>query len=231
MWPPVLINLLSERLCIITFDNRGMGFSTADDREFSVELFARDTIELLDRLKVRSAHIAGWSMGSFIAQEIAIRDPERVRKLILMGASCGGDEALWPDDETWNAVIDLKGTMKERVGRMFSNLFPASWLNKNPDPSLFFPEIRSPVRDDILKRQADTLKSWKGSFPRRDWISSETLIIAGTEDRVIPLKNAYILGEGIKNSRIEEIQGGGHGFFFQFPEKTAQIILDFINSG
>ena len=73
----------SRRYRVITFDNRGVGRTDAPDAAYSIEMMAGDTVGLMDALEIESAHVLGISMGGFIAQEIAIRFPERVRSLVL----------------------------------------------------------------------------------------------------------------------------------------------------
>lgn len=68
---------------VILFDNRGMGYSSENNGSFSIALFANDTADLMDALGLDSAHIFGSSMGSVIAQELALEHPEKVDWLIL----------------------------------------------------------------------------------------------------------------------------------------------------
>jgi alpha-beta hydrolase superfamily lysophospholipase len=77
MWSPTLLKELSLNHKVIIFDDRGVGKSTVGTKEFSINQFANDTIGLLDALKIEHADILGFSMGSFIAQEIA-KTPDRV---------------------------------------------------------------------------------------------------------------------------------------------------------
>lgn len=228
MWPPAMMQALAKNRRVIVFDNRGLGFSSASGQIFSIELFAEDAKALMDALNIEQAHVLGWSMGAFIAQELALRHPRRVAGLILLAGSCGGDESLWPDDEIWKVLTDLSGTLEERVQRMFSNLFPEDWLRAHPDPSAYFPPITAPVDDQNLLRQARTLKAWPGSCSRLPDLAANTLIIAGSEDRVIPPGNTEILADRIPNASTTHIQGGGHGFFFQFPERIAQEVNTFL---
>ena len=72
---------------VILFDNRGMGYSTENNETFSLSLFANDTAGLMDALDISSAHIFGSSMGSVIAQEMALEYPDKVDSLILSSAS------------------------------------------------------------------------------------------------------------------------------------------------
>lgn len=96
MWSPTLLKQLSSNRSVIIFDNRGAGESSVGTKEFSINQFANDTIGLLDALGIQKADILGSSMGSFIAQELALKNPNRVNNLILHTSSCGGDEAVPP---------------------------------------------------------------------------------------------------------------------------------------
>ena len=96
LWPPELLSELASHNQVIIFDNRGMGKTTASDKEFTMELFANDTAGLLDALNISRAHVLGWSMGTFIAQELVLNYPDKVDKVILYAADCGGNEAISP---------------------------------------------------------------------------------------------------------------------------------------
>ncbi len=228
MWPPALIEPLAQNRRVIVFDNRGLGFSTSSSQDYSIELFARDAGALLDALGIAQAHVLGWSMGAFIAQELALDHPQKVSKLILLAGSCGGDQAIWPDEDVWNSLTDLSGTLEQRVQRMFANLFPTHWLRANPDPGAYFPPVTAPVDDRNLLRQAATLKDWPGSWSRLPKLSQNTLILIGEQDAVIPAANANRLAERIPRAEVTRIPDGGHGFFFQFPDLTAHIVNGFL---
>ncbi|MBC8443896.1 MAG: alpha/beta fold hydrolase, partial [Deltaproteobacteria bacterium] len=85
---------LSEHFRVIVFDNRGAGRSDKPNMEYSIRLFAEDTAALMAVLDIPDASILGVSMGGYIAQELAINHPDRVRKMILGCTSCGGGRAL-----------------------------------------------------------------------------------------------------------------------------------------
>ncbi|WP_161788443.1 alpha/beta fold hydrolase [Desulfonatronum thiodismutans] len=228
MWPPALIQGLARDRRVIVFDNRGMGFSGSSDAPYSIELFAEDALAVLDGLGIEAAHVLGWSMGAFIAQELVLGHPRRVDKLILLTGSCGGEAAIWPDEATWNSLADLSGTLEERIQRMLNNLFPQGWLRQNPDPSAYLPPITAPIIDAHIQRQAQTLRSWPGACDRLSTISKPVLVITGTEDRVIPPENAHILTQALPHARAVEIQGGGHGVMYQEPERLAGLIDGFL---
>ena len=89
MWDTRMVNQLAQHYRVIAFDNRGMGNSTSSDRDYTIRLFANDTAAFMDALGIKKAHVMGWSMGTFVAQELALGYPEKVDKLILYAGSPG----------------------------------------------------------------------------------------------------------------------------------------------
>ncbi len=71
-----------------------MGYTTSSDTPFSLGLFADDASGLLDALNISRAHVLGWSMGADIAQEMVLRHPGKVDRLILYAGTCGGNESV-----------------------------------------------------------------------------------------------------------------------------------------
>jgi pimeloyl-ACP methyl ester carboxylesterase len=82
-WPGTIIEELSKKYQLILLDNRGMGYTTANDEEFTYKLFADDVIGLLDTLKIKSVNVFGVSMGSVIAQELLLEYSQRINKAII----------------------------------------------------------------------------------------------------------------------------------------------------
>ena len=93
-WTKDFINALSRRFQLILIDNRGMGYSTANDAKFSYRLFADDLVGFLDALGVEKANLFGFAMGSAITQEVLVDYPQRVNKAVLCGPCLYGKEML-----------------------------------------------------------------------------------------------------------------------------------------
>ena len=140
LWDPDMLDALAEKHRVITFDNRGMGETTAGTREFTMEQFADDTAGLIDALGIDRAHVLGWSMGTNIVTELALRNPDMVNKLILYAADPGGEQAIQPTPAVMKEMTDTSGTPRERDERLVKLLFPPDWLDKHgggtPDRSL-----------------------------------------------------------------------------------------------
>lgn len=91
-WPEETINMLSKKYQLIISDNRGMGYSTANDTEFTYKLFANDILGLMDKLKIKKAHVLGFSMGSTITQQLLLENSQRFKKAIIYAPSTDGSE-------------------------------------------------------------------------------------------------------------------------------------------
>lgn len=228
LWESGLIRQLAARFKVIIFDNRGMGNTTAGTREFSIEQFADDTSGLMDALGISQAHVLGWSMGSLIAQELALRHPSKVNKLILYAAH--SDSHMFPPaPDVIQRLTDPSGTPQERGMRYIGVLFPASWLRSNGErvKEIFFRPMGN-IRQETLARQATAIDTWKGSSERLDRILKPTLLVAGTEDVLVVPKNALYLKDKIAGAQLRLMETGGHGVMFQYPDRFSKIVTDFL---
>jgi pimeloyl-ACP methyl ester carboxylesterase len=97
-WPPGFIPRLATRLSVISFDNRGTGRSDKPPAGYEFSNMAKDLVGLLDNLGLERVHLFGFSMGGAIAQEVAIRDADRIDRLILFGTFCGG---VWAEPASY----------------------------------------------------------------------------------------------------------------------------------
>ncbi|MDN5339988.1 MAG: hypothetical protein PWQ30_1097 [Euryarchaeota archaeon] len=230
LWSPALIEGLAKDHRVIVFDNRGMGLTTASDAPFSLELFADDTAGLMSALNISRAHVLGWSMGADIAQELALRHPERVDALILVAGDCGGDEAVPPTDEVLARLTDTEGTPEERGARLLGLLFPPDWFADHQDLSSYFPEVTESSSPESVERQAAAMATWNGTYDRLPGITQRTLVVTGTEDIITLPENAFILGERIPGAWVVQFAGGGHGLMYQDPDGLARVVLFFIGA-
>ena len=229
MWSPALIAGLAQNHQVIVFDNRGMGLTSSSGKEFSIKLFADDVAGLMSALNIKKADILGWSMGSYVAQELALNYPDKVNKVILYAADAGGDKAIHIPDSI-KQLTDTSGTERERGERLLRLIFPAEWLKANPDPRKYMPVPTTPVLPDSVKRQNSAIEKWTGTYDRLSTIKSPVLLVTGTDDVIVPPQNAIMLADRIPNAWLIQIKGGGHGLMYQYPEKLIDIADLFLSS-
>jgi len=228
LWDPQFLENLASQYQVIVFDNRGMGDTTTGTKEFTMEQFAEDTAGLMDVLGIGRAHVLGWSMGTNIAQEVALRHPDKVSKLVLYAADCGGEQAVLPSPEVMEELTDTSGTAKERGERLFKLLFPEEWLQRYPDFYKQFPKPNEKTSPENIERQTQAMEKWPGTYDRLPDIRSSTLVATGTEDVLTPPQNSLIIINRIPGAWLVQIEGAGHGLMYQFPDRLASIISEFL---
>jgi pimeloyl-ACP methyl ester carboxylesterase len=226
-WNPPVLAALARYYRVVIFDNRGTGYSGSSEKEYSIPLFAEDTVRLMDALDLSSADLIGHSMGAMIAQEIALGHPDRVNRLVLVSGDCGGRHAVRMSREVWQTLIDKRGNLQEQAERMFSILFPPQWLREN-DPWNACPAVYETTPEENTARQRETLWSWDGTCDRLPEIRSPTLVVTGTDDVIILPENSVLLARRIPGARLVQFPDGGHGLMYQFPDEFSDVVLSFL---
>jgi pimeloyl-ACP methyl ester carboxylesterase len=227
----------SKHYRMVVFDNRGVGKSSKPSELYTVKTMADDTIGLMDHLGFDRAHIIGTSLGGMIAQELAINHPGRVDKLVLVcttadtgnindsvvqemgleaGASEGDLEAL--------ANKDLQKVM----GAVTSLAF-----NRRSFRLLIVPLFKLFLRFigvDGIKGQLRAANS-HSTLDRLHQIKAPTLVIAGTNDRIIPFVSSETIAEKIPGAKLVSFEGGSHAFFVEMSGRFNKVVLDFLKEG
>ena len=140
MWSPLLLEqLISSNYSVIIFDNRGAGNTTAGAKQFSISQLAKDTAGLLDALKISKADVLGWSMGSYIAQELTLANPDKVNNLILYASGCGGKNATPTNPKIMQMISNASISFQQKVEKDVPFLFPTKWFKANPNYLNYFP--------------------------------------------------------------------------------------------
>jgi pimeloyl-ACP methyl ester carboxylesterase len=228
LWSPRLLQLLGQSHHVFIFDNRGMGHSTASEDEYSIPLFALDTLGFMDACGIQKATVLGWSMGAEVSQELEITYPDRVQSLVLISPSVGGKEQIPPDDDVLKKLGDTSGGPLIRGLRLLHLLFPNEWLNAHAAVWNYFPVNATMNPHESSLRQLKAIMDWAGSASRLHEIKCPTLIITGKEDIVFPTGNSTLLAAGIDGSRLVQFPDAGHGVMYQYTEKVAKEIDAFI---
>jgi len=235
VWPTSLLQELSSNHTVIIFDNRGVGNTTSGTRSFSIGQFANDTIGLLDALNIQRADILGFSMASFIAQQLTLMHPERVNRLVLYGASCGGQEGIPQTPEVASTISDFVNNRSQNVDAFLSVTFPPEWMGMHPNYLETIPKTTEIVLSTTLAKQFNVVedwlsRNWTGVCNQLQNISMPTLIITGTEDVAVPAANSLILVQKIPDAWLVQIKGAGHGLMFQYPEQFSEVVKTFLEN-
>ncbi|MDQ5870091.1 MAG: alpha/beta hydrolase [Thermoproteota archaeon] len=230
IWDQRFIQNLASVYTVVIFDNRGMGQTTAGDTNTnsSISQFANDTAGLIDGLGFKKASVLGWSMGGFIAQELALNHPDKVDRVILYVTSCGGKEAVFPGPDVLKNT-DTTGTLKEQHDRIAYMMFSKEWIKQVPNYSDYLPISNESIPASSVEKQWNAILNWDGTCSRVHSITQPTLVIGGTSDGLTLPANFLLLTERIPDSWSIQIRGGGHGLMYQFPDALSQSIMLFLS--
>ena len=228
LWEPGLIHTLSSFFKLIVFDNRGMGNTEEGQRSFTIEQFADDTAGLMDALGIRQAHVLGWSMGALIAEEVVLRHPDKVNKLVLYAAHCNAG-LFPPTPEVIQKLTDTSGTPEEQGMRFISVLFPSDWLQSHGEriKEIFYRPMGN-ISTKTMAKQSMAIGTWKGCCDRLGEIKNPTLLITGADDLLVPPQNTRYLVGKFPNAKSELCENSGHGLMFQFPDIFSEKVMDFL---
>jgi pimeloyl-ACP methyl ester carboxylesterase len=227
IWEEATLVRLAERYRVIVFDNRGMGDTEAGTREFSISQFAEDTYGLIQALGIGKCHVLGWSMGSLIAQELALAHPELVSRLVLYASFA--DWSNPPSQETIELLSDASGTGEERGMRWVQTLFPPQWLAANGRRvGEIFSRPLGNVPGESVKRQQEAIERWEGSRDRLGQFETPTLLLCGKEDVLVPPENSLLMAGLMPRATLRILPETGHGLMFQEPGIFCSIVLGFL---
>lgn len=212
---------------IIALDIPGTGESPATPFPYRLWMMARLVGRLLEQLKIERVDILGVSWGGTLAQQFALQNPRRCRRLVLAATATGG--MLVPGDLSVLAKMTTPrrfkdpNFMKENLGALYGGL-------ARTDPELlaeFARLSRSPSRRGYLYQQM-ALAGWV-SAPLLPLLRQPTLILAGNDDPLVPMVNARIMARLIPHSTLVELDDG-HLFLFTKARESAASVDRFLDS-
>lgn len=227
-WGKPFKALLEDSFECVAFDNRGAGLSGPPEEPFTTAEMAADAVGLLDALDIERAHVLGISMGGMIAQELALAHPDRILTLTLGCTYCGGEGSQLTDPADSTPMLEAMASGDpERI-------FRAAWeLNASPgfraEESRYaaFHEMASalPVAQETTQLQLQAIFGHDTSA-RLGEVALPTLVIHGSEDKVLPVPNGHQVASLIPGSRLEIYEGCGHLFWWEQPERSAELIRE-----
>ncbi len=231
-WDPRIVDAIAQNRHVITFDNRGVGSSTGSVPD-SVEAMADDAYTFIKALGFDTIDIFSFSLGGMVAQDLVVKHPELVRKLVLTGTGPRGGK-----------------DMDKVVGVTYYDILRATLTRSDPKEFLFFNRNATgkPAAKAFIKRlhertiDRDTDMPLKGfqtqlkaiqKFGRSapsdlSKLTQPTLIANGDNDRMVPSVLSEDLHRRIKNSTLVIYPDSGHGGIFQFHEKFAPVAAEFL---
>jgi len=217
--------LTGAGLRVLTFDNRGVGRSGRPPGPYSIDSMADDAVAVLDAAGEPAAHVYGISLGGMIAQRIALRHPDRVHRLVLGASTPGGPRAIAADGDT-QAFLRRRAEMPAEEAVWASvpyNYAPATRrehgqrIAEDIEQRLRFPIEPAPYAAQLAAALGHDAHAELGA------IDAPTLVLHGTEDRLLPPANGELLAAGIPGARVERLPGAAHLYFTDAPGADAAV--------
>ena len=227
-WGEPFLGALDGDFELILYDHPGTGLSGPIVGDSETPGLAEVALGLLDALQVERAHAFGFSMGGMVAQELALAAPERVATLTLAATSCGGTQSKPTSPETVQALTtavlsgDREHILKVAFGLLFSRGFAAHAANFPPfaEAARIHP---APITTTLDERCALPAHD---AFSRLRGLAVPTLVVHGTEDRLLDAVNGDLVASMVPGARLELLDGVGHLLFWEQPERVAQLVRE-----
>jgi pimeloyl-ACP methyl ester carboxylesterase len=189
-------------------------------------------LEVLDALKLNHFDLVGSCVGGWIAAELAVRHPEKIRKLVLIGAT-----GLFVKGAR---IGDLFMMAQPERGSSYAGLRELLFANSEEPRALeLFPDGMGEIEDELRRYQMLRLGSRIGFKPpyfynyslrnRLHRITSPALVLWGEKDNTVPRVHGETYAQLIPNARLEIIPGAGHSAHVEKPDETAKLVLDFLS--
>jgi pimeloyl-ACP methyl ester carboxylesterase len=232
-WDPALIDALATDREVILVDYPGVGASSGEpDR--TIAAAARQMLAFIAALGLDRVDLLGFSIGGFVAQEIALVRPTLVRRLVL--AATGPKGA--PGMHGWRKDIATAARGESKPENLLYIMFAPSPASQAKGVEFLgrFLERQdgrdAPTTDAARDAQYDAIVKWgipdHGALQRLTGIESPTLILQGDADRMIPPKASHLLAGLIPNAEIRIYPDAAHGFLFQYPADVANDVNAFL---
>ncbi|MDR5682651.1 MAG: alpha/beta fold hydrolase [Armatimonadota bacterium] len=221
---------LRRRFHLIAPDNRGVGLSDKPDAPYTIDLFADDAAALLDHLGVRRTHVLGVSMGGMIALNLSLRHPDRVDRLVLVNTTPGGPDAVPMPPQTAQALLAARALPpREGLRAAMALAFSPPYMQSHPEEieRIVDWRLQNPQPPEAWMRQFAAGQAFDVSS-RLHEVRHPALVIAGSDDRVLPPANAQLLADRLPNAERVVFEGTGHLLFIERSEEFNRLVEEFL---
>jgi pimeloyl-ACP methyl ester carboxylesterase len=231
-WDPRVVDGLAAKHQVIVFDNRGVGGSDGSTPT-SVEEMARDSVAFIRALGLRKVDLLGFSLGGFIAQVIAQKQPDLVRKVIIAGSAPAGGEGISNVGAVLQDAIAKAGASGKHPkqilffsqtsnGQAAANDFLARLNERKEDRDI-------PVSNETVQAQLTAVHAWgQSGASKLSEIHHPVLVANGDDDIMAPTINSFELARRLPNAQVTIFPDAGHGGIFQYHPVFVQQALDFL---
>jgi pimeloyl-ACP methyl ester carboxylesterase len=249
-WDPSLLEGISSNHTVIVFDQRGIGNTTLGTNPYTPQQLGNDTAGLLDALKIPKADVMGYSLGSYLAEQLTMMHPDKVSSLILIGSSCGGkDHTPKPPEflELQSVIVNNSlnniPTTQEQIKSLVTASLGSGWIKLHPESLegfeniTTFQQLKPAVNPEMVNNQNNVGKhwednpNWSGACEELAKLDKPTLVITGTDDDFYaPHVNSLKIVEKIPGAWLVQIKNAGHAVPDQYPDEISKILQTFLST-
>jgi pimeloyl-ACP methyl ester carboxylesterase len=235
-YDPAITDALAMGREVILTDNAGVGLSsgTAPD---TVAGMARDAASLIDALGLEHVDLFGFSMGGYVAQQIAVDRPELVRRIVLVGTGPRGGDGMGQLDPD---VAPLFGKVYDPQDLMWLPIFFSPSAQSQAAGHRFLERTRArsddrdvPVSEATVTAHLTAARAWGAAAPGRfdylETIRQPVLVVNGSNDIVVATINSYILQQNLPDAELMVFPDSNHGSHFQFTDRFVGYATAFLD--
>ncbi len=229
-WTVLQVPELSRDRPNVIFDHRGAGKSTDPGTDFTTADMADDVVALLDHLRIPRANLLGAFLGGLVAQELALRHPERVHSLTLVGTFARADAKRRMLLESWHEMIEQRVPRDTRVKmRLLWTLHDLTFEQKDIIDAMLRYYLRedAPLEDKVVQRQVQACLR-HDTLARLERIEAPTLVVCGEQDQLTPVALHRQLANRIPHSRLVQIPGAGHLVTAEMAPRFNRLVNRFL---
>jgi len=229
-WLVLQVPELGHDRANLIFDNRGAGRSQDPGIDFTTADLARDTLAVIDHLGIERINVLGAFLGGMVAQELAIRHPERVHTLTLVGTFARPDSRRRMLLEHWRQMAETSMPYEQVVrSRLLWSLHDLTFEQRDILDAMleFYLESEAPIESKVYARQITACLK-HDALDRLDQVQAPTLVICGENDLLTPLPLARQLTNRIPNARLVPIPGAGHLVPVEMAKRFNRLVSRFL---
>jgi pimeloyl-ACP methyl ester carboxylesterase len=235
-WDPAVTDGLAKDREVILFNNAGVS-SSSGEVPTRIEKMSAHAVAFIKTLRLTRVDVLGFSIGGFVAQEIALQAPDLVRRLVLVGTgprSGEGMATLTPEaqeifgasydkpDHLWLRVHFTKSEKSQAAGRQFLKRFRLRAENRDPE-----------VNDKVAPAQIEAISEWgapqEKPFEYLKSLRQPTLVVNGGKDVIIYSVNSFILQQHLPNAQLILYPDANHGSQYQYPKQFVRDVSAFLS--
>jgi len=223
-WDPLVTDGLAKDRPVILFNNAGVSSSGGEPAD-TVSGMARHVVTFIHALGLKYVDLLGFSLGGFVAQQVALENADLIRRVVLAGTGPEGGEGM----DSFTPKVAEHATRERPVLDDFLYLFFSPSEAGQAAGRTFWERRHTRVEQDApssmaaMRAQAAAIASW-GKVPKTDRyrklskIKQPVLVVNGNNDIMVPSINSFILQQHIPNATLILYPDSGHGAIFQYPE-------------